>query len=152
MANQIKLDISETAVELKTLLKKESNLQKKERLQALYLLKSGQVTTLEALSKLLVKDPSTIYRWFQKYKTDGLSGLLKLYKPAGKPCSLPAEAIERLKQKLQNPEVFRTYGDIQLWLRDECGVDVDYYVVYRTVRYKLKAKMKLAKNSVKSSL
>lgn len=149
MANQIKLDISETAVELKTLLKKESNLQKKERLQALYLLKSGQVTTLEALSKLLVKDPSTIYRWFQKYKTEGLTGLLKLYKPAGKPCSLSPEAIERLKQKLQNPEGFKSYGEIQSWLREECGVEVDYYVVYRTVRYKLKAKMKMSKTSNK---
>lgn len=145
MANQIKIEISESATELKNLLKKETKLQKKERLQALYLLKSGQVTTLEALAKLLVKDPSTIYRWFQKYKTEGLTGLLKLYKPAGKPCSLSSEVIERLRAKLQQPEAFKSYGEIQTWLKEECGVEVDYYVVYRTVRYKLKTKPKLLK-------
>lgn len=152
MANHIKLDIQETAEELRNLLKKETNTQKKERLHALYLLKSGQVTTLEALSKLLVRDTSTIYRWFQKYKTEGLTGFLKLYIPAGRPLTIPPEALEQLKQKVQEPEAFKTYGEIQLWLKANCGVDVDYYVVYRTVRYQLKAKMKAPRNSKKSSL
>lgn len=146
MANTINLDIQETANELRSLLRKQTNAQKKERIHALYLLKSGQVNTLEAISKLLARDTSTIYRWFQKYKNNGLEGLLKLYEPAGRPLTIPPDALDKLKQKLQDPEAFKSYGKIQLWLKEEWDLDVDYYAVYRTVRYKLKAKLKRSKN------
>lgn len=147
MANTINIEIKESAEDLKTLLRKQSNTQKKERIQALYLLKSGQVTTLEALSKMLARDTSTIYRWFQKYKHKGLDGLLKLYKPAGRPLTIPPGVLEKLKQKLQESDGFKSYGEIQQWLKDECGVEVEYHAVYRTVRYKLKGKLKASKHS-----
>ncbi|MCT7985100.1 helix-turn-helix domain-containing protein [Laspinema sp. A4] len=142
MANTLKLDIKEPADELKTRFKKETNAQKKERLHALYLLKSGKVTTLESLSRLLSRDTSTLYRWFQKYKHEGLEGLLKVYKPAGRPITIPAEALEKLKLRIQSDEGFNSYGEIQSWLKEACGVDVDYHVVYRAVRYKFKGKFK----------
>ncbi len=68
MSRTLKLEIKEIGEELKNLLKKETNAQIKEKLHALYLLKSEIVTTLESLSELLVRDRETIYRWFQKYK------------------------------------------------------------------------------------
>lgn len=142
MSRTLQLDIKETAEELKTLLKKESSAQVKEKIHALYLLKSGTVTTLEGLSELLVRDQSTIYRWFEKYKTLGLPGLLKLYKPAGRSLSIPPDALEKLKQKLSDPVGFKSYGEIQSWLKSDCDVEVDYHAVYRTVRYKLQAKLK----------
>jgi putative transposase len=147
MANTLKLDIKEPADELKTRFKKETNAQKKERLHALYLLKSGKVSTLESLSKLLSRDTSTLYRWFQKYKHEGLDGLLKIYKPAGRPITIPPEALEKLKSRIQEPEGFNSYGEIQTWLKEACGVDVDYHVVYRAVRYKFKGKFKASKRS-----
>lgn len=147
MANTLKLDIHEPADELKSRFKKESNAQKKERLHALYLLKSGKVTTLEALSKVLSRDTSTLYRWFQKYKQEGLEGLLKVYKPAGRPITIPPDALEKLKLRIQEPEGFNSYGEIQSWLRDACGVNVDYHVVYRAVRYKFQGQFKSSKRS-----
>ncbi|MBK4731264.1 helix-turn-helix domain-containing protein [Oxynema sp. CENA135] len=149
MAKTLNLDIQESAEELKALLKQQTNAQRKERVHALYLLKSNQVTTLEELSKLLVRDTSTIYRWFQKYKQEGLDGLLKLYEPAGRPITIPQEALDKLRLKLQEPEAFKNYGEIQTWLKEECGVQVDYHVVYRAVRYKFKAKLKSSKSSRK---
>ncbi|QIZ73189.1 helix-turn-helix domain-containing protein [Oxynema aestuarii] len=149
MAKTLNLDIQESAEELKALLKQQTNAQRKERVHALYLLKSNQVTTLEELSKLLVRDTSTIYRWFQKYKQEGLDGLLKLYEPAGRPITIPQEALDKLRLKLQEPEAFKNYGEIQIWLKEECGVEVDYHVVYRAVRYKFKAKLKSSKSSRK---
>lgn len=115
MSRTLKLDIKETAEELRNLLKSETSAQIKEKLHALYLLKSGLVTTLSGLSELLVRDQSTIYRWFEKYKQSGLSGLLKLYKPAGRSLSIPPDALEKLKHKLSEPEGFNSYGEIQLW-------------------------------------
>ncbi|MCT7957421.1 helix-turn-helix domain-containing protein [Laspinema palackyanum] len=147
MANTLKLDIKEPADELKTRFKKEANAQKKERLHALYLLKSGKVTTLESLSRLLSRDTSTLYRWFQKYKQEGLDGLLKVYKPAGRPITIPPEALEKLQLRIQSEEGFKSYGEIQSWLKEACGVDVDYHVVYRAVRYKFKGKFKLNRRS-----
>ncbi len=147
MANTLKLDIKEPADELKTRFKKETNSQKKERLHALYLLKSGKVSTLESLSKLLSRDTSTLYRWFQKYKQEGLDGLLKVYKPAGRPITIPPDALEKLKLRIQQPEGFNSYGEIQSWLKEACGVDVDYHVVYRAVRYKFKGKCKAPRRS-----
>lgn len=142
MSRTLKLDIKETAEELKTLLKKENSAQVKEKIHALYLLKSGTVTTLEGLSELLVRNQSTIYRWFEKYKILGLPGLLKLYKPAGRSLSIRPDALEKLKQKLSEPAGFKSYGEIQSWLKSDCNVEVDYHAVYRTVRYKLQAKLK----------
>ncbi len=99
MSRTLKLEIKETAEELRNLLKKETNAQIKEKLHALYLLKSGIVTTLSGLSEFLVRDRVTIYRWFEKYKESGLTGLLKLYKPAGRSLSIPPDALEKLKQR-----------------------------------------------------
>ena len=100
-----------------------------------------------SLSELLVRDRATIYRWLEKYNKSGLTGLLKLYKPAGRSLSIPPDALEKLKQKLKEPSGFNSYGEIQSWLNKECNVDVDYHAVYRTVRYKLKSKLKVPRPS-----
>lgn len=145
MARTLKLEIKESPEELKDLMEKQTSVQTKERLQALYLLKTGTISTLQELSSVLVRDTSTIYRWFQKYKKQGLDGLLKQYKSAGKKPAIPQEAIERLKQRLEESEGFKSYGEIQNWLKEECGVDVGYHVVYRAVHNKLKARIKGSK-------
>ncbi|MGL5194495.1 MAG: helix-turn-helix domain-containing protein, partial [Chroococcales cyanobacterium] len=72
MAGVLKLDIRESIEELKSLLAKQTTARGRERVQALYLLKIGQIKTLKELSILLGRDTATIYRWFQKYKNYGL--------------------------------------------------------------------------------
>ena len=143
MANTVKIEIKETIDELKKLIKQSDDIKVKERLQVLYLLKSGQVTTLKALSQFLVKDTSTLFRWLKQYKKGGLAKLLTIYKPSGKPSSIPANIIENLQQKLQEPTGFNSYQKIQEWLKNEHQLDVGYFVVYRVVRRLLKAKPKV---------
>ncbi len=142
MARTLKLEIKESSEELKHLLDKQTSVQMKERLQALYLLKTGTLSTLQDLSSVLVRDPSTIYRWFQKYKQEGLEGLLKPYKSPGKTTTIPLAAMVKLKQYLEEHEGFTSYGEIQTWLKEECGVEVSYHVVYRAVHQKLNATIK----------
>ncbi|MGL5196693.1 MAG: helix-turn-helix domain-containing protein [Chroococcales cyanobacterium] len=143
MARTLKLEIQESSEELKQLLlDKQTSVQMKERLQALYLLKTGTLSTLQELSSVLVRDPSTIYRWFQKYKREGLEGLLKPYKSPGKTTTIPSAAMGKLKQYLEEHEGFPSYGEIQAWLKEECGVEVSYHVVYRAVYQKLNATIK----------
>ncbi len=145
MARTLNLDIKESSEELKHLLDKQTSVQMKERLQALYLLKTGTLSTLQELSSVLVRDPSTIYRWFQKYKQEGLEGLLKPYKSLGKTTTIPTAAMGKLKQYLEEYEGFISYGEIQAWLKEKCEVDVSYHVVYRAVHQKLNAKIKGSK-------
>lgn len=145
MARTLNLEIQESSEELKQLLDKQTTVQMKERLQALYLLKTGTLCTLQELSSVLVRDPSTIYRWFQKYKQEGLEGLLKPYKSPGKTTTIPLTAMGKLKQYLEENQGFTSYGEIQTWLKVECGVDVSYHVVYRAVHQKLNATIKGSK-------
>lgn len=56
----------------------------------------------------------------------------------------------RLRQELQDPEGFKSYGEIQTWLRADLGIEASYKVVHATVRYQLQAKLKVPRpHSVK---
>jgi putative transposase len=145
MAGVLKLDITETIDQLKTLLAQQTTARGKERVQALYLLKIGQVTTLKELSVTLGRDTATLYRWFQKYKTKGIAGLLETKKGQGRKPMIPPEIMERLHEHLQQSE-YKNYGEIQVWLKEVYGIDASYKVVHEAVRYKLKIKLKPPKN------
>ena len=62
MAGVYKLDITETAAELKHLLKTQKNASDKERIQLLYLLKTEQATTVQAATALLGRHRVTLAR------------------------------------------------------------------------------------------
>jgi len=54
-------------------LRTETDAKKRQRLQALYLLASGQAESRPALAKLLVVHRHTIKAWLTRYEEDGLS-------------------------------------------------------------------------------
>jgi putative transposase len=145
MAGVLKLEIAETVEELKTLLAKQTTARGRERIQALYLLKIGQVKTLKELGILLGRDTATIYRWFQKYKADGLQGMLAVKKGQGRKPAIPKPVMERLKERLQEPDSFNSYSEVRTWLKKEFGIEASYKVVHEAVRYKLKLKLKSSK-------
>jgi transposase len=146
MSRRLNLEITETVEELKELLHQQTNTKLKERVHALYLLKTGQVTVLEALAQVLGRNTSTLYRWFETYKAEGLKGLLHLrHGNSGRPPALPASVQEALKRRLQEPPGFKSYGAIQEWLYQEYGLETNYKTVHQTVRYKLRAKLKVAR-------
>lgn len=138
MAKNLSINIQESATYLKNLLKQEKDVRKRERLQALYLLKSHQVTELKALSAILGRNASTLYRWFQQYKKKGLANYLEISSPPGKPSLIPPEILQEIIEKLETSGEFKSYYDIQAWLEKEYNLSVDYYVVYRAVRPYLK--------------
>lgn len=143
MSGVLKIEITESAQTLKELLHQQPSVRHKERLQALYWLKSGQATTRLDLSKLLNRGESTIYRWLKLYKAGSLEALLEIKPRPGKPAKIRGEALAKLKAHLSEPSGFASYGAIQQWLADECHLQVPYKTVHKTVRYKLKAKPKV---------
>jgi hypothetical protein len=72
MSGILKIDITESEATLKTLVQQQSSARHQERLQALYWLKSGQVSTRLELSSLLGRGESTLYRWLQRWPRDAL--------------------------------------------------------------------------------
>ena len=116
MTRPFQVEISESREELEKALKQVTTASSKERLQMLYLLKSGQVASRQRLAELIGRDQATITRWLRKYKDGGLKGLLEVKSAPGRVAIVSGSALERLKQRLQEPQGFHSYGQIQQWL------------------------------------
>ena len=142
MARSLQLTILESREELEHRLDRQTTATGKERLQMLYWLKLGIVNSRKDLVKLLHKSEATITKWLGIYKSGGLSALLEVKHAPGNPSSIPAAAVSRLQQRLKQPQGFSSYGQVQQWLEQECGVSASYHTVHTLVRYKLKAKLK----------
>ncbi|MCC5600916.1 helix-turn-helix domain-containing protein [Nostoc sp. CHAB 5714] len=67
----------------------------------LWWIKSGQVKEQQEIGKRLARDTSTVTRWLQKYKTDGLSGLLEIKKAPGAKRKIDDAAIAALEEELK---------------------------------------------------
>ena len=143
MGRPFLLEIAESQEKLEKDLKQVRTASSKERLQMLYLLKSGQVNSRKELAILLGRDQATITRWLRKYKDDGLKSLLEVKSAPGKVGIVRGLALERLKQRLMEVEGFHSYGQIQQWIQKELGLVIAYKTVYQLVRYELRAKLKV---------
>ncbi|MGV0102271.1 helix-turn-helix domain-containing protein [Nostoc sp. DSM 114160] len=80
MSRPFKIEIAESEEELKKRLQTANLGTQKEKLIMLWWIKSGQVKEEQDIGKRLARDTSTVTRWLQKYKTDGISGLLEIKK------------------------------------------------------------------------
>jgi transposase len=137
------IEIRESVEYLEKSLQNAQTANQKERLQMLWWLKSGQVTQHQELSRRLGRNGSTISRWLQKYRHEGLSALLEQKQSPGKPWIITGEMLSELETKLQQPEGFKSYRAVQQWLQQRFGKVVKYQTVHKTVRYRLQAKLKV---------
>lgn len=143
MARRLELEITQSTEYLEKTLKQARSASQKERLQMLWWFKTGQVRSLSELAQRLSRDHSTITRWLQKYRKQGLAGLLEIKKPPGQDPTIKGEVLELLKARLNSPEGFGSYGEIVSWLTENHGLDVSYRMAHYLVRYKLQAKLKV---------
>lgn len=143
MTGVVKINITETADQLKKLLKQQKTAYALSRLQALYLLKTQQVETVQHLAGVLGKSRVTVQRWLRKYREGGLNRLLEQHQSTGRPKIISPEVRERLLLELAQPEGFDSYGEVQTWLKASEGIDASYKVVHDTVHYQLKAGLKV---------
>jgi putative transposase len=139
----IKIEITESAEELRKQLKNSDNQELKERIQALYWLKTNQVESTGAMASLTGKHRTTISRWLSKYRKGGLKGLLTQGKKTGRIRKIPTEVEERLQRELLEVEGFSSYKEVQAWLKAIEGIEMSYTRVHQIVRYQLKGKLKV---------
>jgi transposase len=143
MGNKFQVKVDESIEELKHRLCHAVTSSTKERVQMLYWIKQGAIATRKELSQKIGRDESTIYRWLKKYSQGGISNLLEVKTPPGKSGKITPEIIELLTQRLSSQQGFKSYGQIQQWLNQECQVVLAYKTVHKLVRYKLQAKLKV---------
>jgi transposase len=139
--------IAESPEQLQRRLKAETDAKKRLRLQALYLLASGQARSRVALATLLAVPRHTIRAWLRLYETGGLAALLTLQQAPGKPSTLTPVVLSQLQERLAQPQGFASYGEIQQYLAHDHQPHLSYSSVPALVRYKLKAKPKSPRRS-----
>lgn len=143
MSRPFTLEIGESAELLKKHLQHARTASQKEKLLLLWWLKCGQVEQQQELAERLGRDTSTITRWLQKYRRGGLAELLVEKTSPGKAWEIDGEVLSQLQSQLEQPEGFKSYGAIVEWLEQTFSKVVKYQTVYKTVRYRLKAKLKV---------
>ena len=152
MGRPFQVEIAESQERLEKTLLQARTASNKERLQMLYWLKSGQVSSRQHLALLLGRNQATISRWLKKYQELGLKSLLEVKSAPGKAGIVRGLALERLQQKLLETPGFSSYGQIQQWIQAELGLTIAYKTVYQLVRYELGALLKVPRpRSLKQS-
>lgn len=139
--------IHESAEELKRLLVRERQPAKHQRLHALYLLASGQARFRGEVAHQLGVDRNTVARWLEQYAQGGLAALLQIYVPAGKRKPLTADQLAQLQQQLATPQGFGSYDEARQWIAATFDVTLTYNATHKLLRYKLGAKLKVARPS-----
>ena len=71
--------------------------------------------------------------------------MLEVKKSPGGVRVIPRWAEVALAKRLQEPTGFQSYGAVQQWLADTLGVEAEYHAVYQMTRYRLNAKLKVAR-------
>ena len=121
----------------------------KQRLHLLVLVKSEPTLTRQQAAERLALHRNTITRWLRRYHQGGLNALLER-RSRGAPAeqkSLPAEVLTQLQARLNTPQGFRSYGQVQRWLQDDFNLEIPYSTLHKIIRYRLRAKLKRARPS-----
>jgi len=102
-------------------MKAQKHLRQRSRVQALYLLKSGEARSITQAARIIGYDRSTVQRCLLRYQQSGLATLLQIHHRGGRQATIPPWAQAKLKARLQEPRGFASYGEIVTWLASECG-------------------------------
>ncbi len=142
-------EITESADKLEELVRREQDAQIQRRFHMLLLLKTGKVESRSGAARHLGVHRNTIANWLELYEEGGLDGLCEIGEPGPDPGqqSIPPEVMDRLKERLSEPEGFSSYKEIQRWLAEGFGLELPYTTVHRIVRYDLEAKLKAPRPS-----
>lgn len=101
MSRPFKIEITQSEEELKKRLQTAREGNQKEKLLLLWWLKTGQVSEQQEIGLRLGRDTSTVTRWLQKYRSGGLSSLLKIKKAPGAKRKINDDVLAALKQELE---------------------------------------------------
>ena len=140
-------EITESVAALKGLLRHAKKKHERQRLNALYLLKSGVAKTRIQVAASLGVSRTSVGSWLAAYEAGGLKQLLQRGYAPGRLPALTAAQQEVLRKALEKPEGFHSYIQIQTYIAETFGVEMNYKAVYAMVHDKWGAKLKVPRPS-----
>jgi putative transposase len=143
MSGIIKLEIRESAAELRELLNSRDCREVTTRIQVLYWLKTRQVESIGALAALVGRHRTTVSRWLSRYRTGGINSLLVKGKSTGRKSAIATELKAKILRELEEEEGFCSYREVQRWLKAVENVEMSYSGIHKLIRYRLQAKLKV---------
>ena len=136
--------IEATTTELKIIMAGQRTVTNRQKVQALYLLKSDNSQSITHVAELLGVHRITVLRLLKQYNDGGLSSLLKLRRSTGRPRVIPSEVIAGISTKISEESCeFKSYKEIAAWVEDNYQVSIKYQTLHKQVRYRMKAKLKI---------
>jgi transposase len=92
-----------------------------DRVRMLRLLKSGAVKSLKDCAPLVGYSLVQVTRWWERYRAEGLAGMIKQHKPAGKASKLSPQAWAGLMQAMRAGHI-ATMQEARNYLEREWGI------------------------------
>jgi putative transposase len=136
--------IEDTVSELKIIMSQQRTVINRQKVQALYLLKSGLSQSITDVAEVLGVHRITVQRWFKQYSEGGWPSLLKLGKSTGRPRAISSEIIAGISTKINEDSwEFKSYKEIATWVEKNYQVSVKYQTLHKQIRYRMKAKLKV---------
>jgi Transposase and inactivated derivatives len=124
--------IEETTTELKIIIDRARIVTNRQKVQALYLLKSESSQNITHVAELLGVHKITVQRWLKQYNNGRLSSLLKLRRSTGRPRVIPSEVIAEISTKISEESCeFKSYKEIAAWVEDNYQVSVKYQTLHK---------------------
>jgi putative transposase len=100
----------DVATELKIIMLQQQTVTKRQKVQALYLLKSGWSQSITDVAEILGVHRITVQIWFRQYSEGGLQSLLKLGQSTGRPRVISSDIIAGISTKInENSCKFKSY-------------------------------------------
>lgn len=146
MVGVTSVQVKENLEELTERLRQAETLKVKERLQVLYWLKQEDAPSISAIALAVGKHRGTVQTWLSMYRTGGIDLMLTIKPSPGGVRVIPQWAENAVAKRLeQSNHGFASYGAVQQWLAETLGIEAEYHTVYQMTRYRLKAKLKVAR-------
>jgi len=117
-------------------------------LQMLITLKKQGPLSKDRLSILTGASDKSIHIWRRHYISGGIEQLLKENRGGKKPAKITSAVHDKLAKRLNSPkEGFRSFIEIQQWLLQEFGIEMQYHAVNKYVKRRFGARLKVSRKS-----
>lgn len=144
MNRSIRIEIQETAEELKQLHKQQPDKHLAQRLWFLYLLKTGTLKRLSQGPDLLNQHRHTLGRWLKAYETGGLTGLMQRESPPGQSSRIPPELAAKFEERLNTTGFPGGYVEAYAFAQEH-GWEVGYFGVRKYLKTHFGTQLKVAR-------
>jgi len=110
---QERIEATVSELKIKIIMQRQRTISNRQKVQALYLLKSGFSQSITDVAELLGVHRVTVQRWLKQYNAGGLSSLLKIRQSTGRSRVIPTAVIAGISKKISEESCeFKSYKQI----------------------------------------